>query len=249
MDNIDNSPLRKFWSTLFSFKWQLGIVLILLFGIPRFIIVMHSYVIGSYLSVMFVFIVMWFMPLILLNRDGRRYIGFKKPRCKQLMLSFFAGALSCVLMFYLFMFLYDNTVSNAFVYIGGNNPGAAILGSDKWIYYIIAVIPSMIFSPIGEEFLYRGIIHGCFTTAMTDQKASYCDSAAFGLTHIAHFGLIWYMNSWQLLIAPTLLWVLSMFFASQVFYRCKVMSGSIWGAVAAHAGFNAAMMTAIFFLL
>ncbi len=142
-----------------------------------------------------------------------------------------------------------NTISNAFVYIGGNNAGDTISNSDKWIYYIIAVIPSMIFSPIGEEFLYRGVILGCFATSMNDQRASYCESAAFALTHIAHFGLIWYMGGWEFLIIPTFLWIISMFFVSQVFYRCKIISDSIWGAVTAHAGFNAAMMTAIFFLL
>ena len=250
INNNDFSSLRKFWSKLFNFRWQLGLALILLFGIPRFFIVMLSYVTGSYVPVMFIFIIMWFLPLILLNKNGRRSIGFKKPKgIIQLVLSFLAGAICCILIFYIFTWLYGNSISNAFVYIGGSNAGAHIPNSDKWIYYILAVIPSMIFSPIGEEFLYRGIIHGCFATSMKDQSASYCDSAAFALTHIAHFGIIWHMGGWAFIIIPTLLWILSMFFACQVFYHCKIMSDSIWGAVASHAGFNATMMTAIFFLL
>ena len=215
INNKDFSSLRKFWSKLFNFRWQLGLALILLFGIPRFFIVMRSYVTGSYVPVMFIFIIMWFLPLILLNKAGRKSIGFKRPQSIiRLIISFLAGVLSCILIFYIFKWLYENTISNAFVYIGGNNAGTSISNSDKWIYYIIAVIPSMIFSPIGEEFLYRGVIHGCFATSMNDQSASYWDSAAFALTHIAHFGLIWNMGGWEFHIIPTLLWIISMFFVS-----------------------------------
>lgn len=115
LSNKDFSPLRNFWSKLFNFRWQLGIALILLFGIPRFLIVMHSYVTGSYVPVMYVFIIMWFFPLILLNKDGRRSIGFKKPRSiKQLILSFFAGAFSSIVIFYIFTWLYEKHYQQCF---------------------------------------------------------------------------------------------------------------------------------------
>ena len=107
----------------------------------------------------------------------------------------------------------------------------------------------MIFSPIGEEFLYRGIIHGSFVPKFGEMKASVFDSLAFAFTHIAHFGIIYTLGAWQFLPVPALLWVASMFLVSQVFFRCKLFCDSIWGAVAAHSGFNFVMMYGIFYLL
>lgn len=105
----------------------------------------------------------------------------------------------------------------------------------------------MIFSPIGEEFLYRGVIHGSFVEKSGEFKASIYDSLAFALTHLAHFGIIYDGEAWQFLLAPSILWVLSMFLVSQLFFRCKMMSQSIFGAVLSHSGYNLAMMYLIFY--
>lgn len=242
--------LRKYWNSRFQYNWKLGVFLILLFGIPRFIIVLQSYVDRSYGIVMFVFLSMWLAPFILLTKDGRRNIGIRRPsHWWRIVLSFLAGGLTCYIIFSIFSFLFQTSIENAFVYIGGNNPSSGITGPDRSIYFCIAVIPSMIFSPIGEEFLYRGIIHGSFVSKFGETKASIFDSLAFALTHIAHFGIVYMSGIWHFLPVPTILWVLSMFVTSQVFFRCKLYCNSIWGAVAAHSGFNFVMMYAIFYLL
>ena len=48
----------------------------------------------------------------------------------------------------------------------------------------------MIFSPIGEELFFRGIVHSSFAKSIGNFKASIIDSVAFALTHISHFGTI-----------------------------------------------------------
>lgn len=246
MDKI----LRAFWNRYFHYDWAFGLFLILLFGVPRFVIVLQSYVTRSYGIVMFVFLAMWFVPFIFLTGYGRKCIGIRKPdHCGRLFLSFIAGGMSCAVIFALFFLLYDKTIDNAFVYIGGNNPGAFISGPDKQLYFGIAVIPSMIFSPIGEEFLYRGVIHGSFVQRFGESKASVLDSLAFAVTHVAHFGIVYVSGIWQFLPFPAILWVLSMFVVSQIFFRCKQFCNSIWGAVFAHAGFNCFMMYFIFYQL
>lgn len=58
MDKI----LRAFWNRYFHYDWAFGLFLILLFGVPRFVIVLQSYVTRSYGIVMFVFLAMWFVP-------------------------------------------------------------------------------------------------------------------------------------------------------------------------------------------
>lgn len=67
--------------------------------------------------------------------------------------------------------------------------------------------------------------------------------------HIAHFGIIYASGIWLFLPIPATLWVVAMFAVSQLFFRCKQLCDSIWGAVVAHSGFNFAMMYLIFFQL
>lgn len=91
-----NGILRKQWSSIFQYNWVFGLFLILVFGIPRFALVLHSYVILNYGFVMLVFVVMWFVPFIFLTKSGRKYIGIKRPNhVGRLFLSFLLGALSC----------------------------------------------------------------------------------------------------------------------------------------------------------
>ena len=242
--------LRKIWRHVFKFDWRLGVFLVLLFGIPRFILVLGANVSGSYGTAFIVFFLMWFVPLLFLTKAGRREIGIRQPNCYvRLLGSFAAGIVSCAVVFGLFMLLYGKGLGNAFVYMAGatGNIQGALSDSDRLTYFLIAAIPSMIFSPIGEEFLFRGVVHGSFVGRFGETGASFFDSGAFALTHLAHFGIIYSAGIWSFLPIPALLWVLSIFFVSQVFFRCKTMSGSIFGAVLSHSGFNLAMMYFIFY--
>lgn len=242
--------LRKCFARYFRYDWAFGLALILLFGIPRFAIVLHSYVARSYGTTMFVFLTMWFVPFVVLTRQGRRQIGLVRPACLwRLLPALLFGALSCAVLFLLFGLLFSDSISNPFAYIAGNNPGASVSGPEKSVYFWVAVIPSMLFSPIGEEFLYRGVVHGSFVPRFGETTASVFDSTAFALTHLAHFGIVYAAGVWRFLPVPALLWVLSMFAVSRLFFRCKQYAGSLWGAVFAHAGFNAMMMYLIFYWL
>ena len=244
--------LRKFWTRFFTYNWVFGLALILLFGIPRFIMVLQANVSGGYSSVFIIFLLMWFAPLIFLTKLGRKNMEMKRPNSYlRLLYSFVLGALSCVLIFGVFWLLYQNTESNAFAYISriSGAPMGDISDSDKLIYFIIAVIPSMLVSPIGEEFFYRGVVHGSFVGQFGEAKASVFDSLAFAFTHLAHFGIVYLAGQWTFLPLPAIIWVISMFAVSQLFFRCKLMCDSILGAIFSHAGFNFAMMYFIFYVL
>lgn len=244
--------LRTFWLRYFRYDWKFGLFLILLFGIPRFILVLQANKTGTYSLAFIVFVCMWFVPLVFLTKQGRRSILLNRPRhYVRLLYSFMLGALGCAVIFAIFFLLFGGqSLDNAFVYIGriGGVP-VDVPASDKWIYFLIAATPSMIFSPIGEEFLYRGVVHGSFVGRFGEVKASYFDGLAFALTHLAHFGIVYTAARWLFLPLPAVLWVVSMFIVSQVFFRCKLLCDSLWGAVFSHAGFNLAMMYFIFYWL
>lgn len=107
----------------------------------------------------------------------------------------------------------------------------------------------MVFSPLGEEFFYRGLIHRALLRGFSSVTSTLIDSGAFALTHLCHFGLIYSMGRWEWLPGPAAIWVGLMLLAALVFSLYRKLSGSIWGAVFCHAGFNLGMTYWIFFLL
>ena len=101
--------------------------------------------------------------------------------------------------------LYGKTMHNWFVYISKSYASvAAMEGSEKQIYFLIYAVVGMTFSPIGEELLYRGIIHGSFATQLGERKASWVDSLAFAVTHLAHFGIVFISRAWTFFLSPTI---------------------------------------------
>jgi len=242
--------LRPIWKKLFKFNWIFGLVLVLLLGIPRFIIVLNANVSGNYSKIAIIFFMMWFTPLIFLTKNGRRSIGIKKPdNYYWLFYSFIAGIGICTIMYFVGMWLFKVTYSNWFVYIAKSYHVAGTVFNDKQrlTYFLIYSFTGMTFSPLGEELFYRGIVHGSFAVNFGEKKASIADSLAFAFTHLAHFGLVYIFGSWKFLFVPALLWVFFMFLSSQIFFQCKEKTGSILGAIISHAGFNLAMMYFIFY--
>ena len=236
--------LRRIWNRLFKYDWKFGIFLIILFGIPRFFIVLAANISGSYQYVSFIFMTMWFMPYIFLNKNGRKEIGIRKPaNSLWLLYAFVAGILFCGFMYMVATVLYDHSINNCFVYISHTY---LIPNKDFATFTIFALI-AISFSPLGEELLYRGVIHGSFAEQFGETKASRFDSLAFALTHLAHFGIVYHLGKWDFLLVPAILWITGMYLVSRLFSVCRQKSGSILGAILCHAGFNMAMMYFIFY--
>jgi membrane protease YdiL (CAAX protease family) len=242
--------LRPLWQKIFKFNWVFGFVLILLLGIPRFIIVLNSNITGNYSKIAIIFLFMWFSPFLFLTKSGRRYIGIKKPHnFSWLFYSMVAGIAICVFTYAVGILLYKHTINNWFVYISRSYhaSGVVLNGSQRNIYFLIYSLTGMTFSPIGEELFYRGLVHGSFAERFGETKASIADSLAFALTHLAHFGIVYFSGSWHFLFIPAILWVFFMFITSRIFFLCKEKTGSILGAILGHAAFNLTMMYFIFY--
>lgn len=248
--DIEKSALRPVWRAI-SYNWKLGVFLILLFGIPRFIMVLDANQSGGYGNVSIIFMIMWIIPFILLSKQGRQYIGIKKPANSfWLIYSFLLGCGFCALMFGCASLIYGDTIANSFVYISRSYTiPHELLETKRLMFFAMFSLVGMTFSPIGEELLYRGVIHGSFVGQFGERKASIFDSLAFALTHLAHFGIVYNLGNWSFLPVPAILWVISMFIASQLFFFCKQKTGSILGAIVCHAGYNVGMMYFIFYYI
>lgn len=237
---------HKLWDSIFPSKWVLGFFLVLLFGIPRFILVLDSYESGQTQWVSIVFTLMCFTPLFFLRKQGRREMGIRKSShpC-WLVWGFFLGCGMCLLLFAITRLAYGLEISNPFVYIASGTTTA----NGSGVYFLVYMIIVMTFSPIGEELFYRGVVHQAFKPKLGEKGASVIDSAAFALTHLAHFGIVYTLTGWKFLPLPALLWIGSMFLTCLVFNRVRRESGSILGSILTHAGFNFGMGFLIFYAL
>lgn len=225
-----------------GFTVRTGILLLVVFSVVRVVLVLQANVTGQYNLVSIVFVAMIALPWILLTREGRRRSGITRPtRWWVLPLGLIAGGATCLAVF---------SLSTApFEYIGGTYSAVPddVTTDDRLVYFIIFAVIGMTFSPLGEEFLYRGIAQESFASRLGQTRAAFLDAAAFALVHLAHFGIVYVAGTWQFLPGPAALWFASMFVASLVFHAFRRLSGSVFGAVATHAGFNIAMTALIFY--
>lgn len=245
------NELRSIWRRIFAFNWKFGLFLILLVCVPRFVLVLNANVIGNYSAIGMIMLISALAPFVFLTKYGRKKIGIAGPKSYGwLLLAFVGGLTFSFLLYYVGQWLYGNTVENWYTYIGKSyNIPAEINAHDKKVLFLVMAGTGMIFSPIGEELFFRGIVHSSFEQSIGEKKASLVDSSAFALTHISHFGLVFVNNSWRFLPLPTLIWVTGMFTASILFYISRKYSGSILGAFICHSAFNLGMIYCIFYLL
>lgn len=243
-------PFRSPFRRRLGFDVRTGLILLALFTIVRFGLVLEANVSRSYALVSVFFIVMAVTPLVLLGREGRRRIGMTWPARPALLLSaLLAGGLCCGVMIVSAEWLFGSGDDNAFRYIAGTYAGLPSPMDDqtRLILFLVFAGIGMTFSPVGEELFYRGLVHESFAARLGEGRAAMVDAAAFALVHLAHFGLIWRVAGWAFLPGPAIWWVGGLFFTALVFYWSRRASGSIVGAIVAHAGFNLAMTGWIFY--
>jgi hypothetical protein len=241
---------RKPFRGFLSFDVRTGILLLVVFGLVRMGLVLQANVTGSYQVVSVVFVAMAVLPWVVLTRLGRRQIGIVRPsRWRWVLPAAIAGALACLAVSATTTALWGDSVSNPFAYIARtySNVPASPSDTDRLVYFVIYAVIGMLFSPIGEELLYRGIAHESIASRLGNRNAALVDAGAFAITHLAHFGIVYVVGAWSFLPLPALLWVTVMFLCSLLFYAFRVLTGSVLGAIVAHAGFNLAMNYVIFY--
>ncbi len=243
--------LRTLWARHFKINWKFGFFLLLIISIPRFVLVLNANQTGNYRYIGWIMILSALVPFIFLNKYGLRQMGLTKVhKLKPVFYALISGLIISFLLFIIGWFLYGSTFENWYVYIGKSyNIPDGIAGQEKFLLFVIMAIVAMTFSPIGEEFYFRGIVQNSFAHSIGEKKASFIDSLAFALVHISHFGWVYVGGKWEFYFLPALIWALSIFLTGILFFTMKKLTGSIWGAVLCHAGFNLGMIYCIFYLM
>jgi membrane protease YdiL (CAAX protease family) len=245
------NELRPLWRKIFSFNWKFGLFLILCICVPRFILVLQANASGNYASIGLIMVVSALAPFIFLNKYGRKKIGLTRPaRYRWLPVAFIAGMAASLVLYFIGQYLYGSSYQNWYEYIGKSyNIPADITDKGRDTLFMIMASTAMIFSPIGEELFFRGIVHASFAESIGEKSASLADATAFALTHLSHFGLVFIAGQWQFYSMPAIIWVFAMFFVSLLFYQARKYTGSIAGAIVCHSAFNLGMVYSIFYWL
>ncbi|MDR6514591.1 CPBP family intramembrane glutamic endopeptidase [Chryseobacterium camelliae] len=245
------NELKPLWRTFFSFNWKFGLFLILIICIPRFLLVLNANEMANYRYIGLIMLVSAVAPFIFLTNNGRKAIGMKKSAGKSwLWFAFLLGFFLSAILYVAGVMLYGHSIENWYIYIGKSyNIPNRIKENDKLVMFLIMAFTGMVFSPFGEELFFRGIVHSSFAKSLGNFKASLIDSSAFALTHLSHFGLIFFNEKWSFLPLPALIWVSGMFVVSLIFNLCRRKTGSLLGAIICHAAFNLGMIYTIFYLL
>lgn len=194
------------------------------------------------------FTIMALLPWILLGIEGRRRIGLRRADgLLWLPAAIAAGALASLACFALGLLLFGHSADNWFVSVMANYRGVMnTTGMGVATLHLVFTLPSALFSPIGEELFFRGIFQEALEQRFSANKSTAIESAAFGLVHLCHHGLL--LDAAGLSVRPVsgTLWVLLMFSVAWMFAALRKRSGSLYPAMASHAAFNVTMNLAIF---
>jgi len=163
------TALRPFWSRIFRFNWRFGLFLIIIICIPRFLLVLHANIIGSYGSIGLIMFISAVAPFLFLTKYGQREIGLVKPKTYSwLLLAFIAGLLYSFLLYYVGEKLYDNSYSNWYHYIGKSYkiPGG-INQHDKAVMFSVVAVTECYSVRLAKNF-FSGEL---FTPALQNRLA------------------------------------------------------------------------------
>lgn len=194
------------------------------------------------------FVCMAASPWLLLSRLGRQQIGLVRPiRHVWFATSIALGALAALACFALGTIAFGSSEDNWFVSIARNyRDTIPHQGLTTAQLFLVATVPALVFSPIGEEIFFRGLLQRALEERFSLRASTWIEASLFGLVHLCHHGLLATATGIRLLPMSGALWVALMFCVALMFARLRHRSGSLLPAMAAHASFNLAMNVCIF---
>lgn len=243
------SLMYPIWRRIFKKAWILNLVLFMGLGALRAYGLFGPVSVRT--AVMLNFFLMWFLPYIFFNKNGKREIGLKKAEGPiWLLWAILLGLASAIIIFLIGYGIYGVGKENW--YVGILNSWAIDENMRQLpvlTLFSIFTLPAILFSPIGEEFFFRGMIHESISRIKGEKVALFVNAFAFGSIHLLHHGILIDHTGVHFMFVPGILWMMLMMGVSWIFTYCRTRSNSIWTAVIGHAAFNLGMNVSIFLVL
>jgi hypothetical protein len=197
------------------------------------------------------FVLMMAAPWLLMDRAGRRQIGLTRTASpRQCALAMLFGALAALACFGAGVLLFGTTADNWYMTIAASyraNMNTTHLSLTA--LYLIFTIPAILFSPVGEEIFFRGMLQQALEEKFSVRASTVLECAAFGVVHLCHHGLIVSASGLSIRPVSAILWMGAMFLVALLFASIRKRSGSLLPAILSHAVFNAVMNATIFVFL
>jgi membrane protease YdiL (CAAX protease family) len=193
------------------------------------------------------FVLMAIAPWVLLTGEGRRAIGLKRPASTRMYAhAVVLGAMAALVCFALGLALFGGSDDNWFVSIARSfaqtiNPGLTV-----WQMYLMFTVTSMVFSPIGEEIFFRGVLQRALEDRFPERTSTWLECLAFGLVHLCHHGVVLGAAGWALRPRSAPIWCALMVLTAYLFAWLRKRGDSLYPAMVAHAAYSFTMGTCIF---
>jgi membrane protease YdiL (CAAX protease family) len=238
------SPLlRPLWRKLIGPPWVVSLLFYAAVATVRFVAFFSPWEMQHIFFLQTV--AMWALPFIFLTRSGRREIGLtdQSPTFSSFLLSALAGAACAVGFFVLGIAVFGDSPDNwcislrnylHFDEMRGILPPAGL--------FALYALPAIFLNPIGEELLFRGFIQEAFARKFNRWVGTAVSSVLFALVYLYLHGVWRDSAGFHLRGASTALAVCLMSGVGVVFTVCRNRTQSLWPAMAAHAGFNLALL-------
>jgi uncharacterized protein len=249
MENSERAAVALWRFNAFSnFCIALVVALVIVFAAMRFIGMFGGTSLRWVLPLSF--ILMMAMPWLLLSQAGRRQIGLQKPTRSCYLLAMALGALAAGGCFALGIALFGTGADNWFISISNNYRSTMNTnGFPLWKLHLIFTLPALLFSPIGEELFFRGLLQRSLEERLSARASTVIECSAFGLVHLCHHGILATAAGLIFLPVSGVIWATLMFFVAFLFAWLRQRSGSLYTAMASHAAFNLSMNVLIFAFL
>jgi membrane protease YdiL (CAAX protease family) len=233
------------WKFTASTAFSVAIVLALMFAGMRAIGNLGPLMLRPLLPLGFV--LMAISPWVLLTAEGRREIGFCKPARPAIYLqAIVLGAAASFACFLIGYGLFGTGMDNWYVTIVANFSQTVPVKLSTLQMFLMFTIAAMIFSPIGEEIFFRGLLQRALEDRFSVRTSTWIESVAFGLVHLCHHGLVVGAAGITLLPNSAPIWFALMVLSALLFAWLRKRSGSLYPAMAAHVAFNFTMGSSIF---
>jgi membrane protease YdiL (CAAX protease family) len=248
--DVKREPLlRAFWVPVFGDGFRLAILLAVLAAAVRGVGMLGPQRLLWVLPVGFT--LMALTPHVFFSREGRRRAGLRFPRKPMWIIGgILLGAAGAGLFYWLGLTLFGETNDNWFVSVRRGFPITPEMASlsTAQLFWIIS-IPSLIFSPLGEEIFFRGFLQQVVEERWNPRTGVIVDAGWFAVVHLFHHGILRIDGQVQLLPLSGAIWMVLIFGTGIMFALLRQKTASLVAPVLSHAAFNLGMNFTIFYYL
>jgi len=248
--NPDRSAfLKPFWTRTVGPPWVVSLLLMAVLGGVRYFAVFSAYPAQALFFLQYAGA--WVSPFVILTTNGRYQIGLRERGASvaNMALATLAGAVYGLIAFGLGMVLYGDSPENwcvttrdylRLVELRGVLPPLAVFG--------LFAVPAIMFAPIADEIVFRGFIQTAFTRRWNAYVATAVNCVGYGITYL-YFHAIWSDAAGvHVRLASGGMTLLLFAGSGLLFTLIRLYTGTLWTAMAAHAGFNLTMLGAAIFI-